>query len=132
MKLHVQSPTREILASKAGAQLHVTAVYVRTGERRSANHPYGTVLLQDIRDAETGELLTDHMWFNHGQVWRSANLCPGDVIAFDARSIEYRTGYWGPNRVRQAEAPARRDYRLTPPKGLTIVAESHTWSDKAA
>lgn len=123
MKLFVESPSRDRLAMKAGSLLHVIATYARCGERRAANNASETVLLRDVRDAETGELLADHMWFNRGRLWRSLDLRAGDRVEFYSRAIEYRTGYWGPNRVRQQEAPARRDYRLTPPAGLTVVAD---------
>lgn len=122
MQMRVSSPTRVALEAKAGAHIQVIATFLRVGARRSSGAPDRTVLVRDVRDATTGELLSDHLWFNRGQTRWKANLRAGDVITFVARSIEYRSGYWGPNRVRQIETPARRDFRLTPPEGLVLVA----------
>lgn len=132
MKLMVLAPNRKPLEAKAGGRIRVTDVYVRAGDRRDTGAHHGTVLVRDVRDAESGALLADHLWFNRGEVWRHAGLVAGDVISFQARPIEYRTGYRGPNRVRQALEPARRDYRLTPPEGLVVVARIRGKPGRAA
>ena len=46
-----------------------------------------TVLLKDITDLATGEVLTDHMWFRTGR-W-SASFRVGDIVSFDARVARY-------------------------------------------
>ena len=122
MKLEVTGPGRVALQARFGERVRVTAVYVRCGTRTVRGRSHATVLLRDVRDAETGALLADHLWFNRGKLWRRAALAPGDVVTFCARPIEYRTGYWGPNKVLQIEHPPRRDYRLTPPEGLQVYA----------
>ncbi len=72
-------------------------------------HSFPTVLVRNVRDAESGELLADHLWFNRGNIWRHIGPRPGDRVQFIARAVEYRTGYWGPNRlVRADNPPARR------------------------
>jgi hypothetical protein len=124
MGLRVLAPTRNALGARIGQTLHVVAVFARTGTRRSGSHIYPTILLRDVRDAGSGERLADHLWFNQGSVWRKAALIPGDVVSFEARVIEYHTGYWGPNSVRRALEPARCDFRLTPPFRLTVVRRS--------
>ena len=132
MKLLLSSPGRVELESRAGSTIRVIAVYVRSGGRKDARDTRGTVLIRDVCDAETGALLTDHLWFNRGSIWRNAELIPGDVIVFEARPIEYRTGYWGPNRVRKVLEPARRDFRLTPPEGLRVIARAQFGRPEAA
>ena len=121
MGFTVLAPSRQVMGSRLGQAITVTAIYSRTGTRRNGSRDYPTVLIRNVRDAVTGELLTDHLWFNRGAVWRKAQLVEGDVVRFEARVIEYHTGYWGPNRVRQALEPARCDYRLTPPTTITVV-----------
>ncbi len=76
--------------------------------------------------------MTDHLWFNRGGIWQRAALLPGDLVTFEARSIEYRTGYWGPDRIRQLDEPPRRDYRLTPPTGLHVVRRARCVREEAA
>jgi hypothetical protein len=125
MGLRVLAPTRDVLGARLGQTLQVVAIYARTGARTAGSRIYPTILLRDIREVGSGgERLADHLWFNQGSVWRNARLVPGDVVTFAARVIEYRTGYWGPNRVRQALEPARCDFRLTHPSGLSVVRRS--------
>ena len=128
----VLAPSRAPLEAKAGGRILVIAVYVRAGTKNAAGHPHGTVLIRDVRNLDTGELLTDHLWFNRGKVWRNVGLVPGDVVSFQSRPIEYRTGYWGPSKVRQILEPARRDYRLTPPEGLCVIAQARSEHGEAA
>ena len=72
-----------------------------------------TLLLADLRDAVTGEALTDHLWLPHGK-WADG-LAEGDRIAFDARVLTYQKGHqgYGWNVVRsgtvdwQLERPSR-------------------------
>ncbi len=116
----------------AGATIRVTAVYVRAGNRRDSGLLDTTVLVREVRDAETGTLLADHLWFNRGKVWRTLGLEGGDVVSFQARPIEYRTGYWGASRVRQLLEPARREYRLTPPEHLAVIARTRREPERAA
>ena len=124
MGVRVLAPTRDVLGARLGQTLQVVAVYARTGARQARSRIYPTILLRDVREVGTGERLADHLWFNQGSVWRNARLEPGDVVTFAARVIEYHTGYWGPNRVRHALEPARCDFRLTPPSGLSVVRRS--------
>lgn len=67
-----------------------------------------TILLKDIRDADTGKLLTDHMWFKRG-VW-SMSIHPGDKIAFDARVTTYVKGHRG-----------RKDWRMERPTRVVKI-----------
>lgn len=132
MKLKVIGPSRLPLEARAGARVHVTAIYSRVGAREAMGRGQETVLVRNVQDAETGLLLADHIWFNRGKVWRNIGLVPGDSVDFCARPIEYRTGYWGPNEVRQIDAPARREYRLTPPEGLRILSRERSERGMAA
>lgn len=115
------APSRQVLEANAGRKLLVVAVYAAMGTKKVGNRAFHTVLLRWVREASTGTLLADHLWFNRGNAWRKAGLVHGDVIAFEARPIEYRTGYWGPDPIRRLDAPPRRDYRLTPPTEVRIV-----------
>jgi hypothetical protein len=132
MTITVLGPGRTELEARAGGTIRVTAVFERVGARDRLCHPRQTVLVRDVRDAETGELLADHLWFNRGKVWKKVGLVEGDVVCFRARPIEYRTGYWGPNKVRQVDEPARRDYKLTPPEGLQVIERQRVEHAEAA
>ena len=114
-------PERLAMQPYAGRKVLVSATYKRNGMRRVGNHTYLTVLIENIRHMESGTVLTDHLWFNRGNLWRRAELRPGDRIAFQARVLDYRTGYWGPEKIRRLENPPRVEYGLTPPEGLVII-----------
>ena len=132
MGLKVLAPTREVLKARLGQTLHVVAVYARTGARKAGSRIYPTILLRDVREVGSGERLADHLWFNQGSGWLKVCLVPGDVVTFEARVIEYHTGYWGPNWARQSLEPARCDFRLTPPSGLSVVRHSTSGNGEAA
>jgi hypothetical protein len=121
MKMSVMGPRRGELEVRAGGSIRVTAVFVRTGVREALGHLRETILITDVRDVMTGELLADHLWFNRGEIWKKALLESGDLLRFHARAIEYRTGYWGSNKYRRAAEPPRREFKLTPPAELRVV-----------
>jgi hypothetical protein len=110
-----------------GHLVSVEAIYVRTGTRSALGREYLTVLVRRVRDSATGRLLADHIWFNRGSVWRNAGLRRGDIVRFESRVVEYRTGYWGPNRFQRAVTPPRAEYTLRPPLTLTIVGHREPW-----
>ena len=121
MKLQVISPSRRRLEARVGQKIRVTAVYVRIGIRQAGGRSYPTVLVRNVRDADSGRLLADHLWFNRGSIWKKTRLRLGDTVEFEARAIEYRTGYWGPDPIRRLEEPPRVDFKLTPPAGLRVA-----------
>ena len=134
------APRRTALQEREGKTLQVTAVFVRNGKRdrrtlkvRDQNHSirtakrrtHQTVLIQNVRDADSGEFLADHLWFNAGSTWQKSQLQSGDRVRFQSRVIEYRTGYWGPSKLKRLEDPPRIDYKLTPPKNLKVVTSQN-------
>jgi hypothetical protein len=97
------------------------ATYAGTGIRRVGTRIYPTVLVRHVRLESTGTYLADHLWFNRGESWRRADLVKGDRIILEARAIEYRTGYWGTNKLERLNRPPRVEYKLTPPKRIAIA-----------
>ena len=120
-------PKRLRIQELSGTTIAVVATYRGTGLRRRGNRLYATVVVTDVRDAVTGSSLADHLWFNRGETWRRAEVTRGDQITFEARAIEYRTGYWGANKVRRADTPPRVEYKLTPPKRIAVVRGRSEW-----
>jgi hypothetical protein len=132
MRIKVLAPNRAELEAFAGRKVEVEAVYVRTGIRTLNGRSFDTVLLRDVRSTQSGAVLADHLWFNRGRIWRRAGLRSGDVVRFEARSIEYRTGHWGPDRLRRMEEPPRRDFKLTPPESLQVIRRAGCGRGEAA
>jgi hypothetical protein len=121
MQIQALGPCRTALAERSGREIIVEGVFARTGTKRKGTRIHQTVLLVQLREAEGGAFLADHVWFNRGSVWRHYQLKPGDAIRFSSRPTEYRTGYWGPSRLLRLVDPPRREYRLTPPTNLQVV-----------
>jgi hypothetical protein len=121
MRIRALGPYRTALAERTGREIIVEGVFARTGTKRKGTRIHHIVLLVQLREAEGGAFLADHVWFNRGSLWRQYQLKSGDVVRFSSRPTEYRTGYWGPSRLFQLEDPPRREYRLTPPTNLQVV-----------
>lgn len=110
---------RKKLAERDGARFRVTAKVKRFGTKTGfEGRIEPTILLTDLHDAETGEHLTDHLWFTRGKSWQPVK--EGDCVAFDARVDSYVKGYqgqrWDVDRTRQI------DYKLTRPTKIEVLA----------
>jgi hypothetical protein len=64
---------RKQLSVRDGERFRVTATFERWGNKGQVR----TVLLKDVRDATTGDLLADHLWFVAGKTWMTLGLAPG-------------------------------------------------------
>ena len=58
------------------------------------NWPERTMLLKDLIDVETNQLITDHLWFIVHKQLRELAIKEGDIITFDARVAKYYKGYY--------------------------------------
>ncbi|WP_413219534.1 hypothetical protein [Tritonibacter mobilis] len=105
------------MKKRVGERVRVKGKFVRFGEKRGFKGPLQTILLSDVRDYETDELLTDHIWFTRGSSWPT--LKSGDQVALNARIDSYQKGYNG----RRPDVYVREeiDYRLTRPTKIEIV-----------
>lgn len=73
-----------------------------------------TLLLTDVTDIQTGEVVTTHLWFNLTKGFKVlGELTKGDLIAFDGRVDTYEKGYRGRRYVEGN--PPRMDYKITRP-----------------
>lgn len=55
--------------------------------------PERTILLKNVVNVDTGEVVTDHLWFTVGKTLKNLKLKEGDEITFNARVGTYRKGY---------------------------------------
>jgi hypothetical protein len=90
-----------------------TAIFVRKGLKSSYGYLKETVLLKDVTDIETEEVVTDHLWFNLTQGFYLCFLKPGDIVSFVARSQPYLKGYCHDYQT--------VDYKLSFPTKVTVV-----------
>lgn len=79
-----------------------------------------TILIVDVRHL-TGQLITDHLWFNLTKGFKAQRLDPGEFVQFDARVKAYRKGYQGTRK--QIDRPVSDDYKLSHP---TRISKIHT------
>lgn len=72
-----------------------------------------TLLVVNVKDAITKEVLTDHLWFKVGKRIQSLNAQTGDIVQFCARVDNYfkKVG---------------EDYHLENPTQLKIVESDHS------
>ncbi|HWR17168.1 MAG TPA: hypothetical protein VN577_20225 [Terriglobales bacterium] len=74
---------RNKLKDRAGRRGRFTAQFSRFGLRRSQWGNTVTALMVDVRD-ESGDLVTDHLWFKVGKLMRELSLERGDRVEFYA------------------------------------------------
>jgi hypothetical protein len=109
---------RQELQKRDGTRFRCRAVVARFGTKAAfKGPPIPTILLREVVDADTGTLLTDHLWFTCGK-W-SATLVAGDIFEFEARAADYIKGYQG--RRDDVYAPVGRDWKLQRPTKVTIL-----------
>jgi hypothetical protein len=110
---------RQTLGKLEGIRLRCRARLERFGTKRAyRGEPLVTLLLRDVVRVDTGNALTDHLWFTAGK-W-SAHLKVGDVFEFDARVSSYIKGYLGHRE--DVYMPPTQDWRLERPTAVKIVS----------
>ncbi len=85
---------RKKLVDKVGERKKFTAVFNRLGKKAGyTGYSVETILLTKVRDAETGEVVTDHLWFTFTKGFQLVGLAEGDTLEFEARVKAYSKGY---------------------------------------
>jgi hypothetical protein len=109
---------RQELQKRDGTRFRCRAVVERFGTKAAfRGPPVPTILLRDVVDADTGTLLTHHLWFTPGK-W-SVGLAGGDIFEFEAHAADDIKGYEGRREV--YDAPVSRDWKLQRPTKVTIL-----------
>jgi hypothetical protein len=107
-----------------------TGEFVRFGTKRGwEGRTEPTVLLKGVVDIETGQKVTDHLWFNLTKAFSVLGLVEGDVIAFDARVTRYTKGYQGRRAEQRGEAWGATDYKLSRPTKVERVNDGQPTND---
>lgn len=82
---------RRKLQAIEGQRLTFIGTFERLGVKAGYRSQEFTVLLKDVR-RESGEMMTDHQWFNYTRGFQALYLQKGDLVQFDARSRPYHRG----------------------------------------
>jgi hypothetical protein len=105
------SQARKALGANEGKRGLYTGEFVRTGSKPGYISGVHTILLKDITD-ETGQIVSDHQWFNMTKGFEQADLKLGDLVEFKATVKKYIKGYKG-RRDYILYEPTKADYLLS-------------------
>lgn len=113
---------REELAKLKGVRRKFRGTFDHYGTKSGwQGRSLRTLLLLNIEDCLTHQIVTDHLWFNETKGFAAANLQKGNVVSFYARVTEYRKGYRG--RCEEVyDHPIETDVRLSFPNRLVKQA----------
>jgi len=110
---------RKELATRAGVRKKFRAIFIRIGKKTNfKGYSEDTILLKDVCEADTSNLVTDHLWFSYTQSFEKIVLTEGTVIEFEARVKEYSKGYM--NRA-LGKNKRSTDYKLCHPTKIRKV-----------
>ena len=99
-----------------GSRRVFQGTFKRFGIKSGYKGPLKTVLLVDVIDYVTKEVMTDHLWFTCGKRFDILDLQEGDVVQFSARVTEYLKGYQGGEEGSYEDVYGQElDYRLSYP-----------------
>lgn len=114
---------REQLRELENQRLRFRAEVNRFGFKKNYHgYPQPTILFSRIERVDTGEELTDHVWFDVRKTIENLNLRPGSIVEFDARVTEYEKGYVN---IWQGIDNSEIDYRLSHPTKFEVLARTH-------
>ncbi|MBT1705534.1 hypothetical protein [Chryseosolibacter indicus] len=112
---------RKTLGEQEGIRKHFRAYFERFGKKVNYNgYTDTTLLLRNIVDVETQQVVTDHLWLSYTKGFEKVNLKEGMTIVFEARVKEYKKGY-----VNKAIGinNRRKDFKLSFPTKIRIVSD---------
>lgn len=103
--------------------------FVRYGTKRGWEGAIEeTVLLKNIRLADGGRQVADHLWLNRTGGWDDCELPEGQTdfqggeqVEFTARVAEYEKGYQGRRAEENGEAWSGRDWKLERPTKFRVL-----------
>jgi hypothetical protein len=113
---------RKELAKEEGTRKKFTATFSRFGKKTNfKGYSEDTLLLINVADASTNQVVADHVWFSLTKGFESLPLTPGDVVEFEARVKEYSKGYV--NRRYKINNQSK-DFKLSNPTRIKLVKQS--------
>jgi hypothetical protein len=119
------SRARKALGASEGETCQYTGEFVRTDSRQDYISGVHTILLKDITD-ETGQIVTDHQWFNMAKGFEQADLKLGDLVEFRATVKKYIKGYeskWENILYK----PTKADYVLSRPTNIRKLDKQYSF-----
>ncbi len=119
---------RKELAKEEGERKRFKAVYIRIGRKTNyKGYSEETILLKNITEADTGKVMTDHVWFSYTKGFQDAGLLEGSQVEFEARVKQYTKGYV--NKRYKIDSKSL-DYKLSHPTKIKLVKDSSSITTK--
>jgi len=112
---------REKLGNFFGSRRVFQGEFKRFSIKSGWKGPLQTILLVDLLDVKTQEIISNHLWFTCGKRFYSLKLETGDTVRFAARVTRYLKGYQG--RHGDNEGFQELDYRLSYPSKVEKVVD---------
>ena len=110
---------RKELAKEEGERKRFKAVFIRIGRKTNyKGYSEETILLKNITEADTGKVMTDHVWFSYTKGFQDASLSEGCTVEFEARIKQYTKGYVN---KRYGIDSKSLDYKLSHPTKIKLV-----------
>lgn len=110
---------RRELGKEEGQRKKFQAVFVRLGKKTSyKGYSEETLLLKQVKDVATNQIVTDHIWFTFTKGFEKIELTEGTLIEFEARIKEYRKGYVN---NRYGIDKSSKDFKLSHPTRIQAV-----------
>jgi hypothetical protein len=111
---------RKVLAKEKGERKKFSGVFSRLGKKTNyQGYSEDTILLINIMDLETKQVVADHLWFSYTKSFEKVSLSEGVVLEFEARIKEYRKGYVN---TRYKINLSRKDFKLSHPTKIRIIS----------
>jgi hypothetical protein len=110
---------RKHLASDTGVRKKFRAKFSRFGKKTNyRGYTEETILLVQVIDVETQNVVTGHIWFSYTKGFQKIDLVAGMTLEFEARIKMYKKGYVN----RRWEVDKRSlDYKLGNPTKIAVV-----------
>lgn len=112
---------RTKLAAEAGNRKKFQGIFSRLGKKVNYNgYSEDTILLVQITDVTTGQVVADHVWFSYTKGFEHVRLSEGARVEFEARVKQYKKGYVNPALGRKHKTS---DFTLSHPTRIRLVTE---------
>ena len=115
------SPVRKGLSAYNDERRRFRGEVARFGKKVNfKGYSEETILLRNIVDIETNDVVTDHVWFTYSKGFDDAKVRQGDRIEFDARVKSYKKGYV--NKLIKGTKQTV-DFKLSHPTKIAVVSD---------
>jgi hypothetical protein len=110
---------RKKLSKDVGVRKRFSAEVERFGKKINyKGYSEETILLKNIRDIESKEVLADHLWFTFSLTFQKAKIIEGCTIEFDARVKDYVKGYVN---KKIGINNRKKDFKLSNPTRIILI-----------